>query len=204
MAREEGVAALTRQMASGSTPPFAPPFLVHDGITVAQVAAILLYLGPRLGLVPENEAGRLWCHQIQLTITDLVAEVHDTHHPISKGLYYEDQKLEARRRTEAFVTERIPKYLGWLDGVAERNPSGPAHMVGNALSTADLSVFQVVEGLHYAFPKAMRSFGQTHLRLAAIHASVQGQPGVTAYLASERRIPFNENGIFRAYPELDV
>ena len=194
---------MTRRMASGPTPPFAPPFLVHGKIVVAQVAAILLYLGPRLGLAPEDEAGRLWCHQIQLTITDLVAEAHDTHHPLGNGLYYEDQKPEARRRAEQFTAERIPKFFGWLERVAEHNPAGPRHLVGAALTTADLSVFQVVEGLRYAFPAAMRGFAGAYPKLAALHGTVKAQPAVAEYLASERRIAFNEDGIFRRYPELD-
>ena len=148
-------------------------------------------------------AGRLWCHQIQLTITDLVAEAHDTHHPLGNGLYYEDQKPEARRRAEQFTAERIPKFLGWLERVAERNPAGPRHLGGAALTTADLSVFQVVEGLRYAFPSAMRGFARAYPKLAALHGTVKAQPAVAEYLASERRIAFNEDGIFRRYPELD-
>lgn len=203
VARTEGIAAMQRVMRAGPTPPFAPPFLVHGAVTVAQVAAILDYAGPHLGLVPRDARARLWCHQIQLTITDFVAEIHDTHHPIANSLYFEDQVPEAKRRSAAFLAERVPKYLGWLEMVAERNPSGPAHLVSDRLSTADLSVFQLVEGLRYAFPRAMAAAQGAFPRLLAVHAMVRQQPGVAAYLASPRRIPFNESGIFRRYPELD-
>ncbi len=194
---------MMRKMEAGPTPPFAPPFLVDGPVVVAQVAAILLHLGPRIGLAPADEAGRLWCHQIQLTITDLVAEAHDTHHPLGNGLYYEDQKPEALRRAEGFAAERIAKYLGWLEQVAARNPAGPAHLVSEALTYVDTSVFQVVEGLRYAFPKAMARAEKRLPHLLTVHAMVAAQPNVAAYLASDRRIAFNEEGIFRRYPELD-
>jgi glutathione S-transferase len=194
---------MTRRMATGARPPFAPPFLVHGDVVVAQVAAILLYLGPRLGLAPADEAGRLWCHQIQLTVTDLVAEAHDTHHPVGSGLYYDDQKPEALRRSEEFLAERLPKFLGWLDRVAERNKAAGPYLVGGGLTTADLSTFQVIEGLRYAFPNAMADWVRQYPRLHDLHGVVAQQPAVAAYLASERRIPFNEDGVFRHYPELD-
>ena len=185
-------------------PSFAPPFLVDGDRLIGQTAAILLYLGPRLRLVPEDEGDRLWAHQIQLTIADVVAEAHDTHHPVASGLYYADQKPEAKRRAESFRNERIPKYLEWFEQVLERNPAGDAQLVGVATSYADLSLFQLVEGLRYAFPKAMaRSLVGTP-RVAALHARVPQLDRVGAYLASSRRIAFNEDGIFRKYPELDA
>ena len=204
VAREEGVTAMTRRMAQGPCPPFAPPFLVDGPVVVAQVAAILHHLSPALGLGPRDERGRLWCHQVQLTITDLVAEAHDTHHPVGPMLRYEDQKPEALRRAGQFTAERMPNYLGWLEAVAARNPAGPGWLVGDRLSAADLSVFQVAEGLRYAFPKAMAAFGATFPVLHAVCGQVAALPAVAAYLASDRRIPFNEQGIFRRYPELDA
>ena len=204
VARQAGVAAMLQRMGEGPTPSFAPPFLVDGPVVVGQVAAILDYLGPKLGLVPADAAGRLWCHQIQLTITDFVAEVHDTHHPIGAGLFYEDQKPEAARRARGFVLERMPKYLRWLERVVLRNPTGTMHLVGDALSTADLSVFQLVEGLRYAFPNAMDRFEHDYPQLAQVHGAVARLDRVGAYLASDRRVPFNEDGIFRAYPELDA
>ncbi len=184
-------------------PPFAPPFLKDGPVVVAQTAAILMYLGPRLGLVPADEAGRLWTHQVCLTGADLVAETHDTHHPISADLYYADQKDEARRRARHFRTDRLPHFLGWFDTVLARNPAGPAHLSGDMLTTADLALFHVVSGLAYAFPRAMCRHLAAVPRVAALHAAVAARPRLQAYLASDRHLPFTEDGIFRHYPELD-
>lgn len=185
-------------------PPLACPVLVDGKQVIGQTAAILLYLGPRLKLVGTSEADRLWTHQIQLTIADAVDEAHNTHHPVGTGLYYEDQKSEAVRAAKEFRTQRIPKFLGWLEAVLARNPKGPKHLVGTRLSYADLSLFQLVEGLLYAFPKATkRALKKTPLVLA-LHDRVAEHRRMAAYLRSERRIPFNEDGIFRRYPELDA
>ena len=184
-------------------PPFAPPFLKDGDTVIGQTAAILFYLGPKHGLAPRDEAQRLWAHEIQLTIDDLISEVHDTHHPVGGGLYYEDQKPEALRRSEGFRERRIPKYLGWLENILRRNPKGSAHLVGDSLSYADLSLFQVVEGLTYAFPRAMERVLPSEPRVAALHRAVAERPRIKGYLASDRRLPFNEEGIFRHYPELD-
>lgn len=187
----------------GEHPPFAPPVLRDGEVLVAQTAAILLHLGPRLGLAPKDEAGRLWTHQIQLTLADLVAEAHDTHHPIDVELYYEDQKPEAARRAAGFRRARIPKYLGWLETILERNREGGGWLVGADLTYADLSAFQVVEGLRYAFPRAAGGVLAETPRLVRLAKRVRELPNIAAYLASPRRIPFNEEGIFRRYPELD-
>ena len=188
-------------------PPFAPPILRNGKVVVAQTAAILLYLGPRLGLVGKSEATRLWTHQIQLTIADAVSEVHDTHHPVSTAVYYEDQKPEALRRAQAFRQTRLPKYLGWFESLLERNGAnakgGPLHLVGARLSYADLSLFQLVEGLHYAFPKGSRKALKRAPLVAQLHGEVAQHKRLAGYLQSERRIAFNEDGIFRRYPELD-
>ena len=183
-------------------PPFAPPFLRDGKLVIAQVANILQYLGPHLGLAPEDEAGRVAANQLQLTVTDLVAEVHDTHHPIDNGLYYEDQKAEAKKRTRAFVSARIPKYLDYFERVLVHN--GGEHLVGAALSYVDLSLFQVLAGLEYAFPKATAHHLPHIPRLVALRERVAARPNIAAYLASERRLAFNTDGIFRAYPELDL
>jgi glutathione S-transferase len=184
-------------------PPFAAPFLKNGDVLIGQTAAILLYLGDRHGLAPRDEVKRLWVHQIQLTIADLVGEVHDTHHPLSGDLYYEDQKPEARRRAKYFREERIPKFLGWFERILARNPEGAGQLVGSALTYADLSLFQIVEGLAYAFPRRMQRTLRKVPRLAALHQAIAQRPRIRAYLNSDRRIAFNEQGIFRHYPALD-
>jgi glutathione S-transferase len=184
-------------------PPFAPPFLKAGNRLIGQTANILFFLGERHGLAPKSEAGRLWTHQLQLTLADLVGEVHDTHHPIAGSLYFEDQRPEAKRRAADFVKNRLPKFLHYFERVLASNPSGPAHLVGARLSYADLSMFQVVAGLNYAFPKAMARMARKYPGLLALHERVTARPRIAAYLASERRLPFSEQGIFRYYAELD-
>lgn len=184
-------------------PSYAPPFLKNGNLVVGQTAAILLYLGPRHGLAPRSEAGRLWTHQIQLTIADMVAEAHDTHHPVASSLYYDDQKDEARRRAKDFRLTRIPKFLNWFETVLDRNPDGRRFLVGAHLTYADLSLFQLVDGLRYAFPRAMKRRLADAPNVARLFQSVADRPRISAYLESERRLAFNESGIFRHYPELD-
>lgn len=200
-----GRAAVSRKLedAAGGRMPFAPPILKAGTLLISQTANILYYLGPRLDLVPEGEAARLWAHQLQLTLSDLVVEAHDTHHPIAKSLYYEDQKPEAQRRAADFRALRLPKFLGYFERVLAANPAGDSHLIGNALTYVDLSMFQVIAGLNYAFPRAMAEMARRHPKLAALHRRVAARPRIAAYLASARRIPFNERGIFRHYPELD-
>jgi len=201
---KDGVRALMRLMqGKEERPPFAPPFLKSGRLLIAQTANILLYLGGRHGLAPANEAGRLFVHQLQLTIADLVDEAHDTHHPIASSLYYEEQKREAKRYSEKFIALRIPKYLGYFESVLERNPRGDKFLAGARATYADLSLFQIVAGLDYAFPRAMKRIGRRHPRVRRLHDTVAARPRIAAYLASDRRIPFNEQGIFRHYPELD-
>ncbi|MBX4967877.1 glutathione S-transferase [Rhizobium binae] len=183
--------------------PFAPPFLKDGDLIIPHVANILFYLGPRLGLAPRDEGLRHVANGLQLTVTDLVAEVHDTHHPIDMGRYYEEQKQEAKARSAAFIGQRIPKYLGYFERVLRQNPDGSGHIVGDALTYVDLSLFQVIEGLTYAFPKAMARREADYPALLALHAAVEKRPNIARYLASPRRLAFNEEGIFRHYPELD-
>ena len=185
-------------------PPFAPPFLKAGRQTVAQTANILLFLGGRLNLAPRDAAGRLWTHQLQLTIMDFVAEVHDAHHPISSGLYYEDQKPEAKRRTADFLENRVPKFLGYFERVLERNSAGGPGLVGKRITYADLSMAQVIAGLRYAFPKASRKALRKVPRLAALHDTVFARARIRRYAASKRRVPFNNEGLFRRYKELDT
>ncbi len=206
IAREQGgedrlVALLDERR--NATPPFAPPFLRAGNRMIAQTANILLFLGERHALAPKAESGRLWTHQLQLTIADLVVEVHDAHHPIAAGLYYEDQRREAKKRAADLVVNRLPKFLGYFERVLVANPRGASHLVGARLTYADLSLFQIVAGLRYAFPKAMRALARKAPRVVALHERVGERPRIGAYLASPRRIPFNDQGIFRHYPELD-
>jgi glutathione S-transferase len=182
-------------------PPFAPPFLKAGKPVIAQSAEILFYLGPRLKLAPRDEAGRLWLHQLQLTVTDFVKEIHDTHHPIAGGLYYEDQKPEAKRFTENFLAERAPKYLGYFEQALKKG--GGPNALGRKFSYIDLSLFQLIEGLRYAFPNSMKRIARDVPRVVAVRDRVAARPRIKAYCASDRRLAFNESGIFRHYPELD-
>ena len=184
-------------------PPFAPPFLKAGKLLIGQTANIMFFLGGRHGLAPRDEAGRLWVHALQLTIADFVVEAHDTHHPIGSGLYYEDQKKEAKRRTADFLANRAPKYFGYFEDVLARN-RGSKYLVGKRLTYADLSLFQIVDGMRYAFPSAMAKLEKKVPRVVALYHLVEKRPRIGAYLASEDRIPFNEMGIFRHYKELDA
>jgi glutathione S-transferase len=198
-----GVSAMFNLLESKGvkTPPFAPPFLKAGKLIIGQTANILAYIGAHHGLAPGTEAGRLWTHQLQLTIADFLVEIHDTHHPIGSGLYYEDQRKEAKRRTADFLKERAPKFLGYFDDALARN--GNKHLVGARLTYADLSLFQIIDGLRYAFPRATARLERKHPRLTDLHRRVANRPRIAAYLASDRRIPFNTLGIFRHYAELE-
>jgi glutathione S-transferase len=182
-------------------PPFAPPILKAGKRLIAQTANILLFLGPRLGLSPKDEAGRLWAHQLQLTITDLVVEIHNTHHPVTSWLYYEEQIPAAKRRTADFWKYRVPKFLGYFERVLTL--SGGPYLLGRRLSYVDLSLFQIVEGLRYGFPKRMKRFERKVPRVIALHDRVAKRPRIAAYLASKRRIAFSQWGIYRYFKELD-
>ncbi len=203
---EDGIGehAMLALMNSKTEPhiPFAPPFLKDGDLIIAQTANILLYLGPKLRLAPRGDL-RYVVHGLQLTIADVVTEVHDTHHPIASQLYYEQQKEAAKARAADFIDHRMPKFLGYFERVLKQNPKGDVHLVGNSLTYVDLSMFQLIEGLHYAFPRAMNRFGHHYPRLAALRDAIASLPNIATYLASERRLPFNETGIFRHYPELD-
>lgn len=183
--------------------PFAPPILKAGDLYISQTANILLYLGPHLALVPEDEASRLWAHQLQLTLADLLVEAHDTHHPIAKSLYYEDQRREAQQRAANFLELRLPKFLGYFERILAAGNRAAPHLVGDRPSYPDLSMFHMLEGLRYAFPNAMRRAAGSYPLLDTLHRNVAALPRIAAYLASPRRMPFNDHGIFRHYPELD-
>ncbi|AYG69052.1 MULTISPECIES: glutathione S-transferase [unclassified Rhizobium] len=201
----QGMPAMLAIMENGveSGIPFAPPFLKDGDLLIPHVANILMYLGLKLGVAPKDEGQRHVLNGLQLTITDLVAEVHDTHHPIAISKYYEDQKQEAKARTAEFIDNRIPKFLGYFERVLQQNPDGPSHIFGKSLTYVDLSLFQIHEGLRYAFPRATACLGQHYPLLTALHDAVMKLPNIARYLQSDRRIPFNEDGIFRHYSELD-
>src|ERR1700739_2233156 len=198
-----GMAAMMKLMTDRrqARPPYAPPFLKAGKVIVAQTANVLLFLGPRLRLAPRDEAGRLWAHQLQLTISDLVVEIHDTHHPVASSLYYEEQRPVARRRPKYFWRDRVPKFLGYFERVLQAN-SG-RFTVGRRLSYIDLSLFQIIEGLRYAFPKHMKRFEKKIPRLVALHDRVAERPRIKAYLGSKRRIAFSQWGIYCYFKELD-
>lgn len=182
-------------------PPYAPPFLKAGRQLIGQTPNILFFLGARHGLAPRDYAGRLWVNQLQLTIADFADEIHDTHHPLGPTLYYEDQKAEAKVRTAEFLKSRLPKFLGYFERVTERNGRGP-WMVGRSITYADLSMAQVVAGLRFAFPAATRAALRSRPRLVKLHDAVFARPRIRAYVESGRRLAFNNDDLFRRYPEL--
>ena len=201
-----GVPAIERYLAGDDIerPPFAPPFLKAGRQLIGQTPNILLYLGGRLGLAPRDAAGRFWTHQLQLTIADFLVEIHDTHHPIGGGLYYSEQKREAKRRTRDFLAHRLPKFLGYFERVLERNPARGPWLVGRRLTYADLSLAQVIAGLRYAFPLASRRVLQRQPLLRELHEAVFARPRIKKYVASQRRLAFNNDDLFRRYRGLDA
>ena len=207
VAREPGGMEAMQRLLDGEAvphPSFAPPFLKGGCLLIGQTANILLYLGEQHGLAPASAAGRLWVHQLQLTLADLVAEIHDTHHPVATTLYYKDQKKAAKQRSGDFIANRLPKFFHYFETILKANKNEKHYLAGAKLSYADLSLFQIVTGLNYAFPRAINQAMPDYPRIAALAERVAVRPRIAAYLASERRIPFNEDGIFRHYDELDA
>lgn len=184
-------------------PPFAPPFLKAGELLISQTANILQFLAPRLGLVPAKEDSRLWAHQLQLTIADWLYETGQTHHPVANVLYYEEQKDEAKKRAAYFISTRIPKFLGYFERILKLNANGADFIFGEDVSYVDLSLFQMIAGLRYAFPKTMAQVEPQHPKAVLLHDRITARPRIAAYLASPRRLAFNEQGIFRHYPELE-
>ena len=185
------------------SPPFAPPFLIDGDIMIAQAAAILQYLAPKIGLIGESQEEQIFAHQIQLTVSDFLTEVHDTHHPIASELYYEDQIDESKKRSANFIKLRIPKYLDYFEKIIANNKSNSGWLIGNSLTYPDLSLFQIIEGLHYAFPKAFANIAGNYTNTITLRDAVAARPNIASYLKSNRRIEFNTMGVFRYYPELD-
>lgn len=201
-AREQGAEAMMKDLAGrGARGPFAPPYLAIDGLAIAQVANILLYLGDQHALAPSSMAGRYWLHQLQLTVTDLVAEVHNVHHPVAAGAYYDGQKPEAARAAAQFRDERLPRFLDHFEAAIDANHGD--WLIDHQWTYADCSLFQLVEGLRYMFPRRMATLEPTYAGLLRIHAQVGELPGIRGYMKSDRRLGFNTDGIFRHYPALD-
>jgi glutathione S-transferase len=200
-----GARAIAKVLASRSNarPAFAPPILQAGRLLIAQTPNILMFLGRRLKLAPSDEAGSLWTQQLQLTISDFYLENFDTHHPLGDGYAYEEQKSAAKRRTKDFLAARLPKFFDYFERVLERNRARAPWMVGARATYADFSMAHVLAGLKYAFPKASARALRSRPRLRALHDAVYERPGIARYLASERRLPFNNDDLFRRYPELD-
>ena len=201
----QGVAAIRAFLESDTAQPqpYAPPFLKVGELVIAHAANILMYLGDHHALAPSNEAERLYAHQLQLTVTDFVKEIHDTHHPIANALYFEDQIGEAKQKSVHFLEVRAPKYLGYFERAIAGNSVGSDYTIGSVPTHVDLSIFQLIAGLRYAFPKAMARIEPDFPLASGLHDTVAVLPRIAEYLASDRRIPFNEKGVFRRYPELD-
>lgn len=202
IARSEGTSVVLEavQGGLGGVPARAVPILVDGEQVLSQTPVICTYLAETYGLAPEPEH-RWDALALLLTVADLVTEAHDVHHPISGRLFYEDQQPEARRAAEVFVSERLPGFLDHLERVRRANPQSD-WMLGDRLCQVDLAVEQLLRGLEHAFPAAMAVAPIPELR--ALAERVATLPRIAAYRASERCIPFNRDGLFRAYPELDV
>lgn len=197
-----GTAAVERLLAEdfGQTPAFAVPVLRAGTLTISQTPNICHYLGTHHGLAPEGDA--IWhANQLQITLEDMLSEVHDTHHPIAVGRYYEDQQDAARQRTRNFIDERLPKFLDYFARALNATPGDC--LLGERLTYPDLGLFQMIRGIRYAFPRAWSAYRLRYAGLERHAHQVETRERIAAYLKSERCIPFNEDGIFRHYPELD-
>ncbi|EMD83062.1 glutathione S-transferase [Pacificimonas flava] len=198
--REEGTDVAEQLERYDSTPPYAPPWLDTGELVLAQTANILLYLGDRHGLAPKDAKGKLWVNQLQLTIMDMVAEAHDTHHPIADGAYYEEQKEAAKQAAEQFRGERMPKFFRHF---AKTLNGERKFFAGEAWSYADTSFYVLMSGLEFAFPQRMATLRPEYRSLFEHRDRVGELPELQDYLASDRCLPF-ENGLFRHYEELDA
>jgi glutathione S-transferase len=200
-----GVPAILRMLEARGDPrpPFAVPVLRAGRRLIAQTPNVLLFLGGALRLAPADEGGRLWTHQLTLTTLDLYVEIFHTHHPLGDGYAYEEQKTAARRRTKDFLKMRLPKFMTYFERVLVRNRAHAPWMAGARLTYADLSMAQVIAGLRYAFPRATARALRKRPRLASLHDAVFARPRIARYVASGRRIPFNNEDLFRHYPSLD-
>jgi len=200
MAREHGAEALLEDIASREgIRPFAPPYLVDGDLCIGQTAHILGFLADRHDFGGGNLETDLPLIQLQLDISDMVAEIHAVHHPVSSALYYQEQMDPAYEAAQHFREHRLPKFLAHFEQALEEN--GGPFMLGDRWTHVDTSLFQLMEGLDYMFPNRMAALDYPRLEL--VRSAVMEIDGVEAYLSSDRRLEFNENGIFRYYPELD-
>jgi len=179
---------------------FAPPFLKDGETMVSQTPLIMDYLGERHGLTPRDTDRRRDTLRLSMVLSDFLVEAHDVHHPLAKEFFYEDQREEALRRAPSFRQMRIPKFYDYFEQLLQSN----GYLVGDACSHAEFSLFQVVEGMRYAFPRTMARLEPKYPNVITLRDRIASRTGVATYLTSERRIPFNEHGIFRHYPELDI
>jgi glutathione S-transferase len=200
MAREQGAEALIADLQGrGGIRPFAPPYLVDGELCIGQTAHILAFLADRHDFGAGELEVDLQLIQLQLDITDIVAEVHNVHHPVAAALYYQDQMDAAYEAARHYRDQRLPKYLDHFEAALEEN-GGPC-VLGDRWTHVDTSLFQLMEGLDYMFPNRMRELDYPRLELC--RQAMMEIAGVEQYLASDRRLSFNEDGIFRFYPELD-
>lgn len=195
-------------------PIFAPPALRVPGagpngspLLISQTPNILMYLAERLGLAPEDEAGTYHVYQLAFTALDLNNEVHDTHHPLAVEKYYEEQKDAALEKARDVREKRLPKFLAYFEACLgfnkEKGGGEGRFLVGSRLTFADLVVWQVIDGLRFAFPKEMEArAGEYPDLLKGFYEGIKQEGGLKEYLKSERRLPYSQ-GIFRYYPELD-
>jgi glutathione S-transferase len=200
MAREKGAKAMLDDMASRSgIAPLAPPYIVDGDLCIGQTAHILAVLADRHGFGAGDLPTDLQLIQLQLDVSDMVSEVHAVHHPISGALYYRDQMDAAYEAAQHFRGTRIPRYLDHFErALAEQ---GGPFVLGEQWTHVDTSLFQLLEGLDYMFPNRMAELD--YPRLALCREAVMEIEGIDAYLGSERRLAFSEDGLFRHYPELD-
>ncbi|KAL1639271.1 hypothetical protein SLS58_008113 [Diplodia intermedia] len=198
--------------ADGNPPVFAPPALRVPGagrdgkaLVIAQTPNIIQYLAPKVGLAPADEADALHASQIMLTALDLSNETHDSHHPIAVSLYYEDQKDAAKQRAKDFRENRIPKFFSYFERSLKGNEEsgGGKYLVGDKLTHADTTVWQVIDGLLFAFPKELEARKEEFpLIFGKFYPGIKEEKGLKEYLASDRRLKYSQ-GLYRHYPELD-
>jgi len=183
-------------------PAYAPPVLRAGDFWLAQTPAICDYLAAIHRLVPTEPQGRARALQVFLTIFDVLGEVHDTHHPISKARFYEDQKQAAKQNATSFLQDRLPNHMAYFDRVLSQ--AGGAYLLGHTLTYVDLAMYQLLLGLKHAFPKGASQVLTQTPGLSALFDKVAAQPRVAAFKASDRSVAFSNDGIFRNYPELDL